>query len=543
MGFEWFPIVSGLSTLLLLLQPRQVTGWQRVSLGILGLLAVGYLVPAGADCLTYGSWLWVLLIFLPLQGFAWIERLVQQEKFPQAAALMDWLRYLHPLDGWWEYPQLLRGLALAQSGQMAQAQKIFNQHQASQTAIGRMAHLLLQRMNGHWSDYIAWVEAEPATAPVWQDPSVQLMYLRSLGEVGRLDELLEYLQRFSRTLKQAGPNSLNLGRLYAFAFGGQPESLAWLFQYHLRRIHPDTQQYWLATAYGAAGMLPAAQKMLQDLSQTAAVGMQGPIDDRLQRPIKLANQHLSQSSQDYLTRLKAAILQEQDEPIVARPNIRKIPVSWALIVVNVAIGLFFMIAYVLFAAVLMNANYFTDRTLAQLEWLGVHMLALYDLGVLYPAKVLQGEWWRLLTAAFLHAGWFHLLSNMLGLYILGGIVEPLLGKWRYLIGYLITGIGSMALVTLLSAANVIRENAVVGASGAIMGLLGMMGAIFLMRWRQRREAMAAQRLKSVIAIAGFQTFMDSITPQVSMAGHLTGLGLGFCVALLLLQTMPRPSRS
>jgi rhomboid protease GluP len=197
----------------------------------------------------------------------------------------------------------------------------------------------------------------------------------------------------------------------------------------------------------------------------------------------------------------------------------------------------FPIGMTLVALGMTAANQLNDAQLSSINRIVRTIVNLYDLGVLYPSEVQQGEWWRLLSAAFLHGGWFHLLSNMLGLYILGGIVEPLLGKVRYTIGYLVTGIGSMAAVTVLNNAGLIQESAVVGASGAIMGLLGMMGAIFLVRWLRFKEAIAAQRLRMVGIIAVFQVISDNLVANVSKAGHLSGLIIGLFVGLMLVKTM------
>jgi rhomboid protease GluP len=83
----------------------------------------------------------------------------------------------------------------------------------------------------------------------------------------------------------------------------------------------------------------------------------------------------------------------------------------------------------------------------------------------------------------------------------------------------------------------IQESAVVGASGAIMGLLGMMGAIFLVRWLRFKETIAAQRLRMVGIIAVFQIISDNLVANVSKAGHLSGLIIGLFVGLMLVKTM------
>ncbi len=537
MGLELIPILSGFSAVLMLMQPQQTAGWRWIAGLILGCLAIGWLLPSLTIGLTIASLIWAIFLLLPIQGFAQVERLVRREQYQSAAQWMDCTRWLHPFDGWWDYPHLLRGLALAQAGQLAAAQQIFHQYPTGKNAITRLATILFYRLNGQWAEFVAWLQRQSLTSPVFQDPNVQLMYLRSLGELGQVNELLDALQQCDRALRQAGnPIFLNTARMYAFAFCGQPESLACLFQQHLPTLPADTQQFWLATAHRRSGNPPQAQQIFQTLRQTAAPALKSAIANRLSEasthstPLNLPSQH-------YLSQLQAQMIQEVGSRIQVRPNLRQIPVTTTLIVINGLITVGFFGVLLLAAMGITYADQLNQNLFDRLEPVMRQVMNLYELGILYPDRVRQGEWWRLLSAVFLHAGWFHLLSNMLGLYILGGIVEPLLGKWRYAIGYFATGIGSMAAVTVLNNLDLIQESAVVGASGAIMGLLGMMGAIFLVRWRRFKEAIAVQRLKMVGIIAVFQIISDNIVPNVSKAGHLSGLAIGFFVGLFLVKTI------
>ncbi|MBE9031450.1 rhomboid family intramembrane serine protease [filamentous cyanobacterium LEGE 11480] len=540
MGFELIPVLSGFSSLLILLQPRQTKGWRLVACSILGLLAIGWGIPQLTICLTIASCIWGIFLLLPVQGFAQVERLVSQEKFQAAAKLMSVTRWLHPLDGWWDYPQLLHGLALATAGQMSAAQRIFQQYQTGKSAIERLATILLHRINGNWGDFVAWVQQQPANSPVFQDPNIQLMYIRSLGELRQANELLDALQQFQRSLQQAGnPVFLNTARMYAFAFCGQPESLAWLLQQQMQGIPEPTRQFWMATAHWRAGHKRQGKQLFQHLQQTAAPGMQSAIADRLAQPARNIQRQLTLPSQHYLVQAQTQMMQAANPKITPRPQFKQIPVTTSLILINVAISVAFFGALFLIAGGITYADQLNTRSLELISQIMTQIVTLYNLGVLYPDQVMEGEWWRLLTAAFLHAGWFHLFSNMLGLYVLGGIVEPILGRLRYTIGYFATGVGSMTLVSILANLNLIKETAVVGASGAIMGLLGMMGAIFLVRWLRHKAAIAAQRLKMVVLIVVFQTIFDVLTPNVSMAGHLSGLGLGFAIGLVLMRTITR----
>ncbi|MDJ0535938.1 MAG: rhomboid family intramembrane serine protease [Xenococcaceae cyanobacterium MO_207.B15] len=156
------------------------------------------------------------------------------------------------------------------------------------------------------------------------------------------------------------------------------------------------------------------------------------------------------------------------------------------------------------------------------------------LGALVPAKIVSGEWWRLLNANFLHYGGIHLGTNMLALFFLGKLVELRLGVGRYLIIYLLSGMGAMLSVALLSLKTGNSNIVLVGASGAIMGLIGTLLALSLQVWLQKRNALTAQRLKTVIFVIVLQFILDNLIPQVSFESHLSGLIIGFFVSSFLL---------
>jgi membrane associated rhomboid family serine protease len=535
MGIELIPILSGFSALIVLIQARQNHGWQIVSVAILFCLAIGWGIAPLSGFLTIASLLWAFGLVLPMQGFLQVERQVSQEKFDAAAKLMTMIRYLHPWDGWWHYPELLRALGLVQVGQATLAQRIFQQYATDKSPIERLAIIMLHRLNGQWSSFVTWLQQQPVNAPAHQDPNVQLMYLRSLGETGKLNELVGALQKAELLLQKAGnPTFINTARLYAFAFCGQRESLAWLLQQQMRHLPNDTQTFWQATAQWNSGDRRQAKRQLQALQQSGTADLQSAINARLQRTARKSTEKLTPAALNYLIRLQGQMMQEsQPAAPNVRPNLKQIPVTMRLIVINVAITAFFTLAI---AGLAIGANVidFTNEhgdSNSIMTGIAEPIINLYELGILYPDRVYRGEAWRLVTAAFLHAGWFHLFSNMIGLYVLGGIVEPMLGKMRYAIAYLATGIGSMACVTVLNNLGLINEPSVVGASGAIMGLLGVIGGIFCIRWLKFKEAVAAQRLKMFAIITVFQIISDQMVANVSRAGHLSGLLLGIAIGL------------
>ncbi len=133
------------------------------------------------------------------------------------------------------------------------------------------------------------------------------------------------------------------------------------------------------------------------------------------------------------------------------------------------------------------------------------------------AIVYYGQWWRLITAGFLHGGIFHILMNSWVLYDLGAQVEHIFGTARFLAIYLISSVGgflvSMAFTTNLS----------LGASAALCGLIGAMMAYGK---RTNQSFVFSFYLRWMIMIAVIGLFF----PMIDNAAHFGGLAVGFAVA-------------
>jgi membrane associated rhomboid family serine protease len=145
---------------------------------------------------------------------------------------------------------------------------------------------------------------------------------------------------------------------------------------------------------------------------------------------------------------------------------------------------------------------------------------IYTNGVLYGPLVAAGDWWRLITAAFLHYGPIHLGLNMLALWWFGAAVEEVLGRWRYLLLYLVSGLAGSAGALLLSPTNL-----TVGASGAIFGILG---AAFVLE-RQRIYVLGGGAVSIIALNLAFTLFV----PGISIGGHVGGLAGGAAGILAL----------
>ena len=139
-----------------------------------------------------------------------------------------------------------------------------------------------------------------------------------------------------------------------------------------------------------------------------------------------------------------------------------------------------------------------------------------------PAIADHGEWYRIVTAGFLHAGPVHLLFNMFALYVLGTLLEPGIGTPRFC-GIYLAGLLAGSFGALLLDPN----EHTVGASGAIFGLFA---AAFIVARRRQLESLASQiGLWLVLNLV----FTLSV-PGISIGGHLGGLAGGGLAALVVM---------
>jgi membrane associated rhomboid family serine protease len=144
----------------------------------------------------------------------------------------------------------------------------------------------------------------------------------------------------------------------------------------------------------------------------------------------------------------------------------------------------------------------------------------FQQGALTGIGVADGQWWRVGTAAFLHANILHIAFNMYALWLLGRALERYIGVWRFLAIYVVAGISGSAGALLLTNA----YTPTVGASGAIFGL---MGALLLL---ERRGVPLVGPILPVILI---NLVISFTLPGISIGGHIGGLIGGLLAALVL----------
>ena len=170
------------------------------------------------------------------------------------------------------------------------------------------------------------------------------------------------------------------------------------------------------------------------------------------------------------------------------PRLRQTPVTAGLIAVNVAVYIATSASYSL---VLQGAN--------------------------VPYLVQQGQWYRLFTSMFIHFSIFHIGLNMISLLIVGRLIEPALGPWRYLALYLVAGLGGAVGSYLAATPNELSA----GASGAIFGLFG---AYFVLARRARANT------SGIVTLIGVNLAYSFLVPGIDWHDHIGGLVIGAVVA-------------
>ena len=150
--------------------------------------------------------------------------------------------------------------------------------------------------------------------------------------------------------------------------------------------------------------------------------------------------------------------------------------------------------------------------------------ALFKLGAAFGPAIAQGQWWRLVTAGFLHGGLLHIFMNSWVLFSVGAQVEETYGTARYLVLYFVSTVGGFV------ASMYFTRSLSVGASAALFGLIGAMIAAGMKSGTTLGAEIRAQYTQWVIymLVIGLLPFFN-----IDTAAHLGGLAAGFALAWIM----------
>ena len=514
-----FSAINGLSALLF--RPPGLAGWFLANLAVFGLTGLALVVlpawPAAlAALLAFG-----LLIVLPV---VFSKHAGQQSSDPggraRAARLARWAALLHPTAQMRLRAHSLAAMAITDPDESAMALEALAASQPPAQA--RMLKALAATRRGAWDQALALGDEIPF------DPGLLLIRLRALGELNRQEELLAAYQACVPHLPEPPPPE---AQLFALAFTGQAEALPALFAHALKRMDADSQSFWLAVArFHNQALADQGRAELARLAASARdPGLRRAAARLLAQDLPPAAP-LSEQARVTLKQIRTTLMPAIDGPAKDGPgpaNAHTRAQAQPLTRTPVTLGL-----------ILLNLTGFALEA-----GLGVSedLEGLVRLGALWPPLVLEaGEWWRLLSALFLHFGWVHLFANMLGLLVLGGLVETRQSGARLFAAYLLGGTAS-SLATLGWIFWAEAGNAVLmGASGAIFAILGVEAARRLTAWHRSRTLGDRQQLWFLGLILLVQFAIDLSVPEISLAAHLSGLVAGLLLGFAFVRFPPRP---
>lgn len=481
---------------------RKDVGWSVVNGAFAIASGAGYLLaPERAGLWLVGPYL--LLAVIPIFALVGMNRMLAARRYRAAAVLARIAFVLHPSKSHRRLLQFNDAFGLAARGQVDEAAAILRE-------IGHEHEMQLEilRLQNRWDDIVTRIETsgkDPLDGPV-------SLYLRALGETGRIERLVEVYRAVAekwRTRDSASEEVATM-RLFVAAYLGQPALVEAICAGPLRHYDSSIQRYWLAMAHAAGGDRERAAALWDELARDGEQRMQAAAAHRKSHP-PVRIDELPPALAGRAAEVVAEI--ERDVRDSARYSGHR--TAGARPVLSYAIAALLVVIHV----------YAWWRTQDD-------PLAIYDLGLFWSPAVLEdGAWWRVVTAVFLHASWMHLAMNVLALSWFGPFVERFLGRLRFAIVYLAGGIGGFAVLAALDALGWREPTAALGASGAVMALIGASTAIFLLG--SSRSPIAAARLRDMLLFVGLQVVFDILAPRVSMTAHVAGLVIGFVLGLAI----------
>ena len=488
---------------------RDARGWAVKCVVVLAVALVSDLaLPNSAYWITGG--LWAAIVLLPSLLVRLTIHSLGRQRYGTAGLSAWLLSVLQPFDGWNRNAEAIGALRLAKRGDLERAKARMTELLARPGLSWRVyasLHMQLCRIAGDWQGMLLQVPAD--------DPSLVAMRLRALGEIGHLREFVSEAERL-RGETGFAPHAVDL---VVLAFCGRSQAVAGLLKGALAGLPADLKRFWLATAELAAGEQEPARREFERLAagagdRTLALYARQRLANGLANP----QPALDEAGWRTVAAIEARSREGRRRPSGFLGFWRGCWVILGLVGVNLAMFL-------------------VEMALGGSEDIEL----LERLGAMSAGAVIEGgQWWRLGTAFFLHFGLLHIAFNMAALAILGPWVERSIGHWRTLLIYLLSGIGSTAGVLVLARLGWVEDEILVGASGAIFGLVGAQLVLRARSFLQHRSTQAAQRLGDLGWGIALQIVFDIVTPQVSIAGHASGLAAGI---LLTFALTPRRWRS
>lgn len=465
------------------------------------LVVAGVALDLGsANAGTYALGLFVVLAAAPGLLVHYANRAYLQARYADAARFAAWGARLHPSPSMTFNAAVMGALAADDAGEsVAMLEALLVRATPPQAA---QLEATAARLKGDWAGVLAIARDETRDTRALKD-----LEIRALGELGNTDEMIAVYEASKAHL---APASLRFAQMVVLAYSGRPDAIALLRTDDSMQLNAEFISFWEAIAvFNAPGRRGEGRAMLERVAETSTI--------RTNREAALRYLAGPGGKPPNPPSPQAAVAVEQvvkrwyEAGTMRAAKLARSPFTVALIIAN----------SLMFAA---------EHTVGGVEDAGTLVL----LGALWPPLVTQnGEWWRLVTALFLHYGVAHFAINMASLSILGRMVETAFGSRRMLAIYALGGLGSMATVFAAMASGMSEADFVVGASGAVMALFGAWAARILRRYAQSRDVLDRQPVILMGLIVLIQCAVDLSVPQISFTAHISGFLIGFVLGLML----------
>src|SRR5450432_615247 len=251
--------------------PHRPLGWLGVTALILLVVIAGESVLPGRSGYVAGA-LAFLLVLLPLWLNGAASRASNRFSYRHARRLYGIAAALHPLDGWPARPRLMEAFELSHAGRTSDSEALLQLLARGSGSVASTAQAHRLRILGRWQELKALAEREGLRA-LARDPSLLVLYLRALGELGEVDQLAEFMRAQEQTL--IGSGAFDAGLLYLFAFSGQVELTRQALAAAREPHTEEARQLWVALASERAGDLDQARSAFESLRRSADPPIRG----------------------------------------------------------------------------------------------------------------------------------------------------------------------------------------------------------------------------------------------------------------------------
>lgn len=470
----------------------------------------------------------ICLVFVPPMLRDLSRRMLMADRLRLALLLIDARELLQPKMGAAQERDLVQAIIAVRSGEVDQAvgvlmatREALRDPNAKRQVDERIIMTYLYARC--WDDAIAHFEANISGSEELVSPQLNVEMVRAYceaGDIANAAALMELLEDSPVATEPVASFLINRARMVFLAFVGRTSAVESIVAPSgpMAILPEAARHFWSGIARMQAGDRSGAE---------ASLARAAKLSGRDRRARELAEQILSSLDEpgvmgphavprqaaelaDRLTIL-AADADAPPEVVGTQPRLsgiswRSVPVTTALVLVNVLVAL------------AVSMVYSSSGDIGGLVRLGANV----------KTAVAAGEWWRLPASTFLHIGILHLVLNMLGLWILGRLLEQMYGPLRYFVIYMVAGI-----VGAVASFAIGPPGMSAGASGAVFGVLGAAAAelaLFRGAYEERwRRALFGNLLFLIVANVG----IGVIYPAIDQVAHLGGLFAGALTAALL----------